>query len=80
MAVSPAISDIIIGGFYIMEENLSGGDFLGQFFNMFGDRLPVIIAVVSVTVLLFLAIGIVIALTLRDIRNALFRFLRRLFK
>ena len=60
MAVSPAISDIIIGGFYIMEENLSGGDFLGQFFNMFGDRLPVIIAVVSVTILLFLAIGIVI--------------------
>ena len=43
-----------------MEENLSGRDFLGQFFNMFGDRLPVIIAVVSVTVLVFLAIGIVI--------------------
>lgn len=43
-----------------MEKALSGGDFFEQFFNMFGDRIPIIIAVAAVTVLIFLAIGIVV--------------------
>ncbi len=43
-----------------MEKALSGGDFFEQFFNMFGDRIPIIIAVAAVTVLVFLAIGIVV--------------------
>lgn len=43
-----------------MEQALSGGDFFEQFFNMFGDRIPIIIAVAAVTVLIFLAIGIVV--------------------
>ena len=43
-----------------MEKALYGGDFFEQFFNMFGDRIPIIIAVAAVTVLIFLAIGIVV--------------------
>ena len=43
-----------------MEKALSGGDFFEQFFNMFGDRIPIIIAIAAVTVLIFLAIGIVV--------------------
>ena len=43
-----------------MEETLTGKELFRQIINQFGDRLPVIILIAALTVLAFLAIGILI--------------------